>query len=191
MTEEAAPPGKITTLGYALLGLIGIEPRSGYALRRQFEITPMGRYSSSPGSIYPALAGLERAELAFRSSMKSGKAQYDLTGSGWDALIAWLDRPVTMRECEADAEAVILRFAMMAADPDVAKGHKRAAAFLEGYEQACRDVLNGLESYLRSPEGLSLPTIPRLAMERGCTDYRGQIDWARDSIVTLRNGMIL
>jgi DNA-binding PadR family transcriptional regulator len=49
----------ITTLGYALLGLIRAEPRTGYALRMVFETTPMGSYSSSPGSIYPALKSLE------------------------------------------------------------------------------------------------------------------------------------
>ena len=42
----------MTPLSYALLGLMQMEPRSGYALRKVFETTPLGGYSSSPGSIY-------------------------------------------------------------------------------------------------------------------------------------------
>ena len=49
---------KHTALGYALIGLVQEDPRSGYALRKVFEDTPMGAFSSSPGSIYPALKKL-------------------------------------------------------------------------------------------------------------------------------------
>ena len=40
-----------TSLGYALLGLIHLQPQSGYGLRKVFESTPMGHYSWSPGAI--------------------------------------------------------------------------------------------------------------------------------------------
>ncbi len=53
----------LTPLGYALLGLVRLRPRSGYDLRRVFESTPMAYFSSSPGAIYPALGRLERGGL--------------------------------------------------------------------------------------------------------------------------------
>ena len=46
-------------LGFALLGLIFEQPRSGYDLRKIFTTTAMGSFSDSPGAIYPALARLE------------------------------------------------------------------------------------------------------------------------------------
>ena len=42
-----------TSLEYALLGLIHMQPQSGYDLRKIFETTPMGHYSSSPGAMAP------------------------------------------------------------------------------------------------------------------------------------------
>src|SRR5260370_23708791 len=51
------------TLGFALLGLIWEEPRSGYDLRKFFSSTPMISFSDSPGAIYPALHRLEQRGL--------------------------------------------------------------------------------------------------------------------------------
>ena len=61
----------MTPLSFALLGLIGMEPRSGYKLRKVFETTPLGNYSSSPGSIYPALRALEKAGLVRRGAAEA------------------------------------------------------------------------------------------------------------------------
>src|ERR1019366_772892 len=47
-------------LGYALMGLLHQKARSGYELRKVFATTPIGTFSDSPGSIYPALARLEK-----------------------------------------------------------------------------------------------------------------------------------
>ena len=50
----------LSRLEGALLGLLHGEARSGYALRKVFQDTPMLHFSDSPGSIYPALKRLER-----------------------------------------------------------------------------------------------------------------------------------
>ena len=63
-----------STLGFALLGLLQQQPRSGYALRRVFATTPMGHYSSSPGAIYPALRRLEQQGLV-RGALDRGPSQ--------------------------------------------------------------------------------------------------------------------
>jgi len=52
-----------SALAFALLGLIGQEPRSGYDLRKFFSSTPMISFSDSPGAIYPALRRLEQRGL--------------------------------------------------------------------------------------------------------------------------------
>ncbi|MBX2878146.1 MAG: PadR family transcriptional regulator, partial [Saprospiraceae bacterium] len=47
-----------TRLDYAIMGLLIGGPLSGYQIRQIFETSEMGNYSSSPGSIYPALKRL-------------------------------------------------------------------------------------------------------------------------------------
>jgi len=51
---------KHTLLDYAILGLIQDHALSGYAIRKMFEETALGHYSSSPGTIYPALNRLQK-----------------------------------------------------------------------------------------------------------------------------------
>lgn len=53
----------VSVLGYALLGLLQQQDRSGYDLRKIFSASPMTSFSDSPGSIYPALRRLEQQEL--------------------------------------------------------------------------------------------------------------------------------
>lgn len=77
--SDAAAP--VTPLGYVLLCEIRVQPRGGYALRRLFETTPLGIFSSSPGSIYPALRGLETRGLI--RAVGSGRGgRFELTDEG-------------------------------------------------------------------------------------------------------------
>ena len=48
-------------LSHLLLGMIRRGPRTGYELRRILKETPLGRFSDSPGSVYPVLERLEAA----------------------------------------------------------------------------------------------------------------------------------
>jgi len=64
----ARPP-----LDYALLGLLNKRPAAGYALRRLFQTTPLGVYSDSPGSIYPALRRLHRLGLVAGAREREGR----------------------------------------------------------------------------------------------------------------------
>src|ERR1700733_10170062 len=50
---------RLTSFEHILLGLICIEPSSGYDLKRIFAVTPMGVYQPSSGTVYPALRRLE------------------------------------------------------------------------------------------------------------------------------------
>ena len=55
----------LTTLEYVVLGMIGVEPQSGYSLITTFE-SGIFRWSASPGSIYPTLKRLEQAGFVAR-----------------------------------------------------------------------------------------------------------------------------
>jgi len=56
-------PARLTPLEQALLGVVGLGRKSAYDIRRLFTDTPMTQFSSSPGSIYPALKRLEARGL--------------------------------------------------------------------------------------------------------------------------------
>lgn len=159
----------MTPLSYALLGLVKLEPRSGYALRKVFETTPMGNYSSSPGSIYPALKALEKAGLVETRGPETarGKGLYHLTGAGEAALDAWLRAPV------GDLEEAMLRFAFLRDDD-----HTAILAFLDSYQAAAEAQVAGLVAFLASDAGQALPPKSRMAVELGRRGFQTSADWA-------------
>ena len=160
----------LTPLGYALLGLITEEPRTGYALRKVFETTPLGNYSSSPGSIYPALATLERQGLVETRGEGRGKGLFHLTPAGRDAFGAWLRAPVSGK----DLNQAMLRFAFLQFNPDRAL----TFSFLDSFETAAAGEAEGLEAFLLSDFGRALPLQSRLAVEHGRRQLESSAQWA-------------
>lgn len=159
----------MTPLSYALLGLVRLEPRSGYGLRKVFETTPLGSYSSSPGSIYPALKALETAGLVEVRGGESarGKGLYHLTAKGSDALDAWLRGPVV------DLGEAMLRFAFL--DEDDRSG---VLAFLDAFEAAARAQIAGLDGFLAGDDARAMTPKSRMAVEHGRRGLLASAEWA-------------
>ena len=169
----------LTPLGYALIGLAIAEPRTGYALRKVFETTPMGRYSSSPGSIYPALAKLEgNGLLEKRPASGAAKENYHATRKGRAALKRWLVDPVTLDDVANNMEVTMLRFAFLESVGDVT----RTIEFLYSFREAVDAHLKQLRVYMKSAAGASLSAHGRLAMESGIGGYAAQLKWADHAI---------
>lgn len=187
--RNAAPP---TLLGFALLGLAHLAPRSGYALRRVFETSPMGRFSSSPGSIYPALAKLEEARLLeARQSAGTEKTLFHVTSKGRRAFLDWLKTPVTAEEYRRKPDAALLRFAFL----DQASDAGLSLHFLQSFERAVEENLEQVRSFLRSEEGRELPPHGALAVEHGVAAHEAALRWAKramravaDNASTARRG---
>ena len=102
----------------------------------------MGTFSSSPGSIYPALRRLTEVGLVRPSSVPLGRRprkEFRLTRAGTRRLSVWLNTPVTPPELLRRPGVLVLRYAFL---PTA----ERRAAFLVGYEAAARA---GLEHYSR------------------------------------------
>lgn len=112
-------PSKIfdpSSLGYAILGLLVDEPRTGYAVRMVFEETAMGQYSSSPGSIYPALKRLSEEGLVEQTdggTSSRSTSLYNATKQGRDRFRAWLRLPIAGRDITNGMKVLMLRFAFM------------------------------------------------------------------------------
>lgn len=167
----------ITPLGYALLGLIAAESRSGYALRMLFETTPMGVFSSSPGSIYPALKSLGAKGLVQTIGRGRG-GRFEITAAGAKALDSWLRLPVTQEEVARRLDLPLLRFAFLTGNPD----RSLTDAFLRSFRAATAAQAAELKAFLETGSGASMPLQARLAVEHGQRSLETSARWAADSL---------
>ena len=166
-----------TTLGYALLGLLSLEPRSGYALRQVFALTPMGLYSSSPGAIYPALKSLQKADLVQKttnSDISKSKSVFEITEQGEEKLVEWLRSPVSYEDVERREAELILRFSMMSHHLTL----KEVKDFLLSLEQQTRELHSNLIVYLDTNRE-ALGDIPSAAMQYGIDQVKTRAEWAQ------------
>src|SRR5262245_34359669 len=90
----------LTALEYVVLGLVGMEPQSGYSIVNYFE-EGMYSWSASPGSIYPMLKRLEQqgiidGELIMEHETRPRKI-YRLSALGESLLDDWLREVPKMR----------------------------------------------------------------------------------------------
>jgi DNA-binding PadR family transcriptional regulator len=89
----AYPRMAVSTLGFALLGLLARRPRTGYELAQALR-EPIGYFwTASHSQVYPELARLENAKyvrhrVVNNPGPREGK-QYSITATGRKALAAW------------------------------------------------------------------------------------------------------
>lgn len=167
----------LSLLQGALLGLLHDEPRSGYALRKLFATTPMGHFSDSPGSIYPALARLAALKLIAGSVENATSLRprqvYRTTAAGRRALEAWLREPMGSGGMTEDFSLLLLRFVFM---PQTL-GREETVRFLARLEIELKRQLSELRKYYRQAAKV-LPTPGRLGMRAGIEICAAHARWA-------------
>jgi len=183
--EMTAGNQRISTLGYALLGLIKMHPSTGYELRKVFQETPMARYSSSPGAIYPALRGLESQKLIrYRQSVgKTGHRiqTWSCTVRGRNKLFAWLRCDVTVEEVFRELDIALLRFSYF----DLLDDLEWSIAFLEQFRAAARECSQHVET-IRKSIAPNQPVHGQLALSNGAQIFAAHAQWATATLVLLR-----
>ena len=105
------------SLQHALLGLLAVQPRSGYELTKAFE-ADIGRYAWHAGhtSIYPELGKMAAAGLVeVTHEGARGSRTYAVTPDGQAELRRWLMRP-PRRETKVRNEDVLRMFLISALD---------------------------------------------------------------------------
>lgn len=175
----------ITTLGYALLGLLQQRPFSGYDLRKFFATTPMRGFSDSPGAIYPALRRLEEGGFVRSKVERAGLRQRQMfrpTTAGIAAFRKWQTRTVSQEDVVRRADELMLRFAFM----DQTAGRDQARRFLKELASELAAYTSSLRSYLAAAE--PMPTSGRLALESGIQRYEALLRWARGAIAAYQKG---
>src|SRR6185437_8304387 len=133
----------LTSLDYAILGLLARGPASGYDIRRVFQSTALGRYSASPGSIYPAIRRLKGRALVRGKHDGSGRGrtEWRLSPAGRTRLVAWIKEPIAADDLFRDSASVDLRLAFVS---DVAP--ESLPAFLANYAEAAGAYVEMLEA---------------------------------------------
>jgi DNA-binding PadR family transcriptional regulator len=123
---------ELTTLEYTILGLLAIEPQSGYAIISKFE-TGNFRWSASAGSIYPVLKRLEnqdfidsKLEVVYETRPRK---VYALLPKGEQTLDEWLREEPEIQDVVENFDIALHKFVIM---------ERRLSA---------RDVLNWLNAY--------------------------------------------
>jgi DNA-binding PadR family transcriptional regulator len=170
----------LTPLRLAILGLVATHPQSGYDLKKIFESTPMGSFSSSPGAIYPALKSLETKGWIRGRPENTGSLRprvvYAVTEDGDAVLAAELKKPVTRVDLVWHFDLVMLRFAFIERI-----GTAEALRFLAEFRAEAAAYVRHLEE-LREQIRDQLTPCTRLALEHGIQDYEGNARWAERAV---------
>jgi DNA-binding PadR family transcriptional regulator len=174
----------VTTLGYAILGLLAREALSGYDLRGRMRGRVGFFWEARHSQIYPELARLEEGGFVTHRVVEQkdrpDKKVHEITASGLDALREWVTEPPAGRA--ARDELVLKAYSSWLAEPGAAislfrdQGRRHEERLLE-YE--------GIRGWMEQEWGkdLSRPDSPRFAsyaaLQRGIIYERGYVEWCR------------
>ena len=130
-----------TAVTWAVLGLVAMEPRSGYDVKRIIDRSVRHFWAASYGQIYPELRRLEQAAwIEGDDAPRGGRSRrlYRITAEGRAALNTWLHGHETRIELRDES---LLRLFFADSLP-----HDNALALLRGRREGYRGML----AYLRS-----------------------------------------
>jgi DNA-binding PadR family transcriptional regulator len=130
-----------TAVTWAVLGLVAMEPRSGYDVKRIIDKSVRHFWAASYGQIYPELRRLEQAAwIEGDDAPRGGRSRrvYRVTPEGRQALQAWLHGHETRIELRDES---LLRLFFADTLP-----YENALALLRGRREGYRGML----AYLRS-----------------------------------------
>lgn len=172
---------EISSLGYALLGLVHGKPSSGYDLRKIFSSTSMKTYSDSPGAIYPALRRLEQQDL-IRGTIEKGSGLrhreiFRLTPAGVAELRKWIARPIASDDLTHGYEEIMLRFAFS----ETVAGPVASLELLESLHGALKTHVQALHREFEASHQL-MPRSGRLAFECGMRGVESFLEWTEYAI---------
>lgn len=169
---------KPTLLDYAILGLIQEKPLSGYGIRKLFEESALGNYSSSPGTIYPALKRLQKFELVKKITQSTTTtARFQITTRGGVILKKWLIKPIEKNDVEKKIDELLLRFAFMETLAD----KKQKIDFLTSFRDLLNTHIQELQAFYNI-ESNNMPLHGRLAFQYGIDSNKTTLKWCKKII---------
>lgn len=169
----------------ALLGLLALEPRSGYDLKQAVAEQLSHFWSESFGNIYPTLRRLqERGWLSAREEREQGRPPrtvYSVTSAGREALDRWLARPV--EPVRPRNELLLRMFLGPLSDPVALAGQVRQEAERWRAELATlEEVLGRLEA---GPGAGDSTAYWALTAAYGVRVFRALLEWSEEASAAL------
>ena len=174
----------MTTLGYAILGLLAQEALSGYDLTQRMRGRVGNFWSARHSQIYPELARLEEnghaTHRVVEQQERPDKKVYEITPDGLETLKVWVTEPPSPRPTRE--ELVLKAYSIWLADPEKAARMFREEEFrheeqLASYEET-RAWMEG-----EWGEDLARPETSRFAsyatLRRGIIYEKGYAEWCR------------
>lgn len=172
---------QLTKLDFSILGLLAQNPLTGYGIRMTFEKTALASYSSSPGSIYPALKRLEKLAMVRKAKVETKSAElFTITEKGTNALTNWVIQPVTRNDIIRNMEVLMLRFAFM----DVLVQKKDKKKYLISFLDALKDYVKELEAF-QVESSSTMPLSGLQAFEHGLASNKLTANWIEKILKTL------
>ncbi len=174
----------MTTLGYAILGLLAREASSGYDVTQKMKGQVGFFWGAGHSQIYPELARLQEGGFVTHSVVEQrerpDKKVYEITASGLEALKEWAVRPP--RPGPTKDELTLKAYSVWLAD-----GGEAAKLFREqgrGHEEQLARYEEILAWMEREWAGdLDDPASPRFAsyatLRRGILYEKGNAEWCR------------
>ena len=174
----------MTTLGYAVLGLLAREALSGYDVAQRMKGRVGFFWGAGHSQIYPELARLEGDGFVTHDVVlqreRPDKKVYEITASGLRALKEWVTQPPPHKPTKD--ELTLKAYSVWLAD-----GEEAARLFREegrrNEEQLARyeEILAWMER--EWSDDLNRPESPRFAsyatLRRGILYERGNAEWCR------------
>jgi PadR family transcriptional regulator AphA len=181
----SVPRSRLTGFEQALLGMISLQPSTGYDLKRRFATTSLGVYQPSSGALYPALERLEQRGLLASEALPQAahgrpRRRYRLTDDGRQAHLDWLRQPIVPETVAQDLGLHLLRFVMM---PQVLPADT-VIGFLTSLRAALEGLVGALERQAAAIDAAGNP-YPALAVEHGLAVHRASLAWADQAIARL------
>ena len=174
----------MTTLGFAILGLLAREALSGYDVTQRMKGRVGFFWGAGHSQIYPELARLEEGGFVTHSVVaqreRPDKKVYEVTQAGLDALKGWVTQPPPRKPTKD--ELTLKAYSVWLADGE------QAARLFRDEGRRCEEQLARYEE-IRAwmerewAEDLGRPDSPRFAsyaaLRRGILYEKGNAEWCR------------
>ena len=178
---------KIKYPRFIILGLLGLEPMSGYDIKKWVDMSFRYFWEIGYGQIYPTLRALEEEGLVtMRIDHEEGgpeKKVYTISALGLEALGKWLHAPE-----QKEYEILLKLFFGDKISPKILR--EKVVAFRNHAEENFR-AIQGVEDYIGSlPESYGPKPYFRMVSSCGIFAYETQLKWA-DSILESLDQLIM
>ena len=174
----------LTCLDYAILWILRRRSLSGYEIRKIFETTNLGNFSSSPGTIYPALKRLQQLELIYPFVLPrfstSLKKKFSIRPIGINKLDEWLNKPIEGVDVSNNLQELLLRLAFI----DILMNKDQIIRFMKSFIIEFKKYSKKLEVNNKlASQGLTV--IGKLYIDNSLAMYKSQLSWAKKALKTI------